>query len=89
MNKINKILKKLMIIDVILIPICVVVLLFLSFRGRAYVTVNEKNEEYILHMLSSNGIELEGSLKKLVICKDWETGICFLNILMEKKIKLY
>lgn len=65
MNKINKILKKLMIIDVILIPICVVVLLFLSFRGRAYVTVNEKNEEYILHMLSSNGIELEGSLKKI------------------------
>ncbi len=65
MSKINRILKKIMIIDVILIPICVVVLLFLSFRGRAYVTVNEKNEEYILHMLSSNGIELEENLKKI------------------------
>lgn len=65
MEKSNKIFKCIFIIAVILIPICVVIMIYFSFMGRTYLNINKKNEQEIMELLENEKIQTSGKLKTI------------------------
>lgn len=62
----NKLLKVLFIIALILIPICIILTIYYAFLGKTYLKVNSKNEETILKMLEENeNIAIKGKIKEI------------------------